>query len=77
MSDEPFPVITSWITRNRTTGRFRSWRQRGMQHPGGKFVPSEEPVEDTGNSTQEELGEIAEGLGYFDHLTDGKGEARR
>ena len=48
-----------------------------MQHPGGKFVPSEEPVEDTGNSTQEELGEIAEGLGYFDHLTDGKGEARR
>lgn len=67
MSEEegkPFPVITSWITRSRSTGLFRSWRQHGVQHPGGKFVPSEEPVEDTGDSTQEELQEMAEGMGW-------------
>lgn len=75
MSEEegkPFPVITSWITRSRSTGLFRSWRQHGLQHPGGKFVPSEEPVEDTGSLTQKQLQEMAEGLGYFDHLTEKK-----
>lgn len=73
MTDEagkPFPVISSWITRSRSTGLFRSWRQHGFHHPCGKFVPSEEPVEDTGDSTQKELQEMAEGLGYFDHLTE-------
>jgi hypothetical protein len=74
MSEEegkPFPVVTSWLTRNRSTGLFRSWRQRGLQHPGGVFVPSEEPVEDTAKATQKQLQEMAEGLGYFGHLKEG------
>lgn len=69
---EGFPVIQSWITRSRTTGRFRSWRQHGIQQADGTFVPTGEPIEDVGNCSQKELAEMAEGMGYFDHLTDGK-----